>query len=38
MVGKRFFEKSFLLDDVKPDVVLRMFLLTINNADVDFQF
>ncbi len=34
---ERFFEESFLLADVKPDVVLEMFFLTMNNADVDFQ-
>ncbi len=34
---KRFFEKSFLLADVKPDIVLEMPFLTMNNADVDFQ-
>ena len=31
------FEESFLLADVKSDIVLRMPFLTINNADVDFQ-
>ena len=34
---ERFFEESFLLADVKPDTVLGMPFLTINNADVDFQ-
>ena len=34
---KRFFEESFLLADVQPEIVLRMFFLTINNIDVDFQ-
>ncbi len=34
---KKYFEKSFLLADVKPDIVLRMLFLTISNADVDFQ-
>ncbi len=34
---ERFFKKSFLLADVKPDIVLRMFFLTMSNADVDFQ-
>ncbi len=34
---ERFFEKSFLLADVSPDIVLRMPFLTISNADVDFQ-
>ena len=34
---ERFFEKSFLLADVKPNIVLGMLFLTINNDDVDFQ-
>ena len=34
---ERFFEKSFLLADVKPDIVLRMSFLIMSNADVDFQ-
>ena len=34
---KRFFEKSFLLADVKPEIVLGILFLTISNADVDFQ-
>ena len=34
---ERFFEKSFLLADVKPNIVLEMFFLTMNNADIDFQ-
>ncbi len=34
---ERFFEKSFLLADVKPDIVLGMPFLTMSNADVDFQ-
>ncbi len=34
---KRFFEESFLLTDVKLDLVLRMPCLTMSNADVDFQ-
>ncbi len=34
---EKFFEKSFLLADVKPDVVLVMFFLTMSNADIDFQ-
>ncbi len=33
---ERFFEESFLLADVKPDVVLGMLFLTMSNADVDF--
>ena len=34
---KRFFEESFLLADIKPDVVLKMYFLTMSNADIDFQ-
>ncbi len=34
---ERFFEKSFLLADVKPDIVLEMPILTMSNTDVNFQ-
>ncbi len=34
---KRFFEKGFILANVKPDVVLRIAFLTISNTDIDFQ-
>ena len=34
---ERFFEKSFLLANVKLGKMLTMPFLTINNADVDFQ-
>ncbi len=34
---ERFFEESFLLTDVKLDVVLGMPFLTMSNADIDFQ-
>ncbi len=34
---KRFFEESFHLSDVKPDVVLGMLFLTMSNVNVDFQ-
>ncbi len=34
---KRFFEESFLLADVSPDIVLGMPFLTMSNSDVDFQ-
>ena len=34
---ERFFEKSFLLADINPDVVLKMLFLTISNANIDFQ-
>ncbi len=34
---ERFFEESFLLADVRPDIVLGMPFLTISNTDVNFQ-
>ncbi len=34
---KRFIEESFLLADVKPDVVLGMPFLNMSHGDVDFQ-
>lgn len=34
---KRFFEKSFLLANIKLDVVYGMLFLTISNANNDFQ-
>ncbi len=34
---KRFFKESFLLADVKPDIVFGMRFQTMNNADIDFQ-
>ncbi len=34
---ERIFGESFLLADVKPDIMLGMSFLTMNNADVDFQ-
>ncbi len=34
---ERFFEESFLLDDVKLDKVLGMPFLTMSNTDIDFQ-
>lgn len=34
---ERFFEESFLLADVKPDVVFEMPFLAMNNIDIDFQ-
>lgn len=34
---ERFFEDSFLLANIKPDVVLKILFLTIKNADIDFQ-
>ncbi len=34
---KRFFEESFLLADVRLDIVLKIPFLTMSNADVDFK-
>ncbi len=34
---ERFFEESFLLADVKPDVILGILFLIMSNADIDFQ-
>lgn len=34
---ERFFEGSFLLADIKSDVVVRMSFLIISNIDIDFQ-
>ncbi len=34
---ERFFEKSFLLADVRPDILLGMPFLTMSNADINFQ-
>ena len=34
---ERFFEKSFLLANVKPEIVLKVPFLTMSNVDVDFQ-
>ncbi len=34
---ERFFEESFLLADVRPDIVLGMPFLNVSNADIDFQ-
>ncbi len=33
---ERFFEESFLLDNVKPNVVLRILFLIMSNTNVDF--
>ena len=35
-VRERFFKESFLLADVKPDIVFGMLFLTMSNADIDF--
>ena len=34
---ERFFEESFLLTEIKAEIVLGMPFLTISNADVNFQ-
>ncbi len=34
---ERFFEESFLLADVRPDIVLEMPFLTMSNVDINFQ-
>ncbi len=34
---ERFFEKSFLLADIKSDIMLGRFFLTMSSVDVDFQ-
>ena len=34
---ERFYEKSFLLADVKPEIVFKMPFLTMSNVDVNFQ-
>ena len=34
---ERFFEESFLLADVKLEIVFGMIFLTMSNADIDFQ-
>ncbi len=34
---ERFFKESFLLADVRPDIVFGMPFLTMSNADIDFQ-
>ena len=32
----RFFEETFLVANVSPDVVFGMLFLTLNGADIDF--
>ncbi len=34
---ERFFEESFLLADVRPNIVLKMPFLIISNTDINFQ-
>ncbi len=33
----KFFKKSFLLADIKPDIVFEMFFLTMNNTNINFK-
>ena len=33
----KFFEKTFLVANVSPEVILEMFFLTLSGADVDFS-
>ncbi len=33
---ERFFEESFILADVRPNIVLGISFLTMSNADVNF--
>ncbi len=34
---ERFFEESFLLVEIKLNIVLEMLFLTISNTDINFQ-
>ena len=34
---EKVFEKSFLLADLKPDIVLEMLFLTMSNVNIDFK-
>ena len=34
---EKFFEKSFILTNIKPDIVLKILFLIMSNTDVDFQ-
>ncbi len=31
----RLFKKNFLLADVKPNIIIKMFFLTMNNIDIN---
>ena len=33
----RFFEKTFLMANVSPEIVLGMLFLTLSNVDIDFS-
>ncbi len=34
---ERFFKESFLLANIKLDIILEIYFLTMSNIDVDFQ-
>ena len=34
---ENFFKESFLLTNVKPDIVRKIFFLSMTNANVDFK-
>ena len=34
---ERFFEESFLLANINPDIVLEMLFFIMSNAEIDFQ-
>ncbi len=34
---ERFFEESFFLSNIKPDIIVEMLFLTMSNVDVNFQ-
>ena len=34
---KKFFEKSFLLTNIKPDIIFEMLFLIMSKIDIDFQ-
>ncbi len=34
---KRFFKESFLLADVKSDIMLKIFFLIMSNIDINFE-
>ena len=34
---ERFFKKNFLLADIKPDIMLEILFLIMNNVDINFQ-
>ncbi len=34
---EKFFEKNFLLANIKPDIVIGILFLFLSNADINFQ-